>query len=123
MGIKIENGAFTEFTPYINYVLSYATRHGKANKGWLAKSLFFDNIKSHDDSKVRGFSTGRHYESLYWIGKTLKKLYENNNYETMESLNSESLNKIIMSKDIYKGNKYTQRLNFEKIIEDIFKHE
>lgn len=123
VGIKIENGAFTEFTPYINYVLSYATRHGKANKGWLAKSLFFDNIKSHDDSKVRGFSTGRHYESLYWIGKTLKKLYENNNYETMESLNSESLNKIIMSKDIYKGNKYTQRLNFEKIIEDIFKHE
>lgn len=122
VGIKTIDGKFTEFTPYINYVLFHTTKYGKAQKGWLAKSLFFDSSNSHDDSKVRGFSSGIYYESLYWIGQTLRKLCENGKYEEMESLSPELLNKIVISRKIYEGNKYTQRENFEKFIEDIFKN-
>lgn len=120
-GIKTNDGRFTEFTSYINYVLSHTTRNGRANKGWLAKSLFFDNIRAHDDSKVRGFSSGRHYESLYWIGQTLRELYENSQYKEMESLNPETLNRTVTSKKIYHGNKFSQKENFENYIEDIFR--
>ena len=93
----------------------------KRRKGWLAKSLFFDNIRAHDDSKVRGFSSGRHYESLYWIGQTLRELYENGQYKEMESLNPETLNRTVTSKKIYHGNKFSQKENFENYIEDIFR--
>ena len=120
VGIKTSNGRFTEFTSYINYVLSHTTRYGKAKRGWLAKSLFFDNVKHNDDFKVRGFSSGRHYESLYWIGQTLRDLYESGKYEELESLNPELLNKIVSSKKTYEGNKNTQKENFESLIEDIF---
>lgn len=119
VGIKTTNGSFSEFTPYLNYVLSNTTRHGKANKGWLAKSLFFQNT-GFDDSKVRGFSNGRHYKSLYWIGQSLRNLYENNNFINMDSLNPETINKIVTSLEKYPGNKHTQRANFERLIQDIF---
>ena len=121
VGIKTRDGRFTEFTSYINYVLSHTTRHGKAHKGWLAKSVFFDSVQNNDDFKVRGFSSGRHYESLYWIGDTLKNLYESGKYEKVEALNPDVLNKIVTSKKTYSGNKYTQKENFENLIEDIFK--
>lgn len=123
VGIKLRDGRFTEFTYYINYVLSHTTKHGEAKKGWLAKSLFFDKVKRDDNSKLRGFSRGRHYESLYWIGETLKNLYENNKYEQVESLTPELLNTIVSSTETYNGNKHTQKENFEKLIEDIFKGE
>lgn len=119
LGIKLMDGKFKEFTPYINYVLSHSTRHRKANTGWLAKSLFF-NKTSSDSSKVKGFSSGRHYESLYWVGQTLRNLYENNEYETMDSLTPEKLNTLVTSKERYPNNKHVQRENFEKFIEDIF---
>ena len=118
-GIKLKDGKFTEFTSYINYVLSHTTRHRQASEGWLAKSLFFNNT-SQDSSIVRGFSGGRHYKSLYWIGQTLRTLYENYNYKTLETLTPELLNKTVTSKIIYPGNKHTQRENFEKFIQDIF---
>lgn len=118
-GIKLRDGRFREFTSYINYVLSHTTRHGKANTGWLAKSLFF-NTNPLDSSKVRGFSNGRHYESLYWVGQTLRNLYESEKYETMDSLTPEKLNTFVTAKNIYPNNKHTQRENFEKFIEDIY---
>lgn len=121
VGIKLRNGRFTEFTYYINYVLSHTTKHGKAKKGWLAKSLFFDKVKGHDNSKVRGFSSGRHYESLYWIGEKLRELYENSKYEQVESLTPKLLNRTVSSRITYNGNKHTQKENFENLIEDIFK--
>ncbi|NME83894.1 hypothetical protein HF850_12505 [Clostridium sp. SM-530-WT-3G] len=118
-GIKLKDGKFKEFTPYINYVLSNTTRHRKANVGWLAKSLFF-NTNPLDSSKIRGFSNGRHYKSLYWVGQTLRTLYEDGKFETMDSLTPEKLNKFVTSKNVYSNNKHTQRENFEKFIEDIF---
>lgn len=118
-GIKLKDGRFSEFTSYINYVLSHTTRHRKADEGWLAKSLFFNNT-SLDSGKIRGFSSGRHYESLYWVGQTLRNLYENSNYESLEFLIPKYLNRTVTSKEIYPGNKHTQRENFEKFIEDIF---
>ena len=118
-GIKLKDGRFSEFTSYINYVLSHTTKHRRASEGWLAKSLFFNNT-SMDPSKVRGFSNGRHYKSLYWVGQTLRNWYEENNYETIETLFPESLNKIVTSKIVYTGNKHPQRENFEKFIQDIF---
>lgn len=122
-GIKTRDGKFTEFSPYINYVLFHTTKDGKANKGWLAKSLFFDDGSYCDDSKIRGFSSGRHYQSLYWIGQTLRDLYEKHKYEELESLNPETLNKSVTSMKIYEGNKYSQKKNFENLIEDIFNNE
>src|SRR5471030_1574804 len=41
VGIKTHTGRFTEFTEYLNFVLTNSTRRGRANEGWLAKSLFF----------------------------------------------------------------------------------
>lgn len=119
VGIKTESGSFSEFTEYINYVLSKCTRNGVADKGWLAKSLFFYNDYK-DSSKIRGFSNGIHYESLLDIGEILRELYEKNSFELMDSLDRKSLNSIVTSKNIYSGNKHTQRENFEKFIADIF---
>ncbi|HCW53527.1 MAG TPA: hypothetical protein DG753_07300 [Clostridium sp.] len=119
VGIKLKDGKFKEFTPYINYVLSHTTRHRRASNGWLAKSLFF-NTNPLNSEKIRGFSNGRHYESLYWVGQTLRSLYENDKFETIDSLTPENLNNFVTSKDIYENNKHTQRENFEKFIEDIF---
>lgn len=123
VGIKLTNGGFTEFSPYLNYILSEVTKNEKAHKGWLAKSLFFDGMKHNNNSKVRGFSKSRHNESLYWVGRCLRELYEDDKYTKMTSLNSQRLNEIVMSKEKYDGNKNTQLKNFESIIEDIFKHE
>ncbi|MBE6051865.1 MAG: hypothetical protein E7214_14765 [Clostridium sp.] len=119
VGLKLETGSFNEFTPYLNYVLTNTTRHGQAANGWLAKSLFFANV-SKDSKKIRGFSGGKHYKSLLRIGQTLTNLYESNQYIVDESLYGKRYNKIIISNEVYKGNKHSQRENFEKFISEIF---
>ncbi|MGH4051729.1 MAG: hypothetical protein ACREVX_10330 [Clostridium sp.] len=118
-GIKTHKGSFIEFTPYINSVLTKTTSGGRAGKGWLAKSLFFGHI-NNDPSKIRGFSNGKHYESLLWIGETLRNLYGEDEYKKMPTLSSRKYNTILTATDIYEGNKYSQRENFEKFIEEIF---
>lgn len=118
-GIKIRKGIFTEFTEYLNFVLTNSTRDGRADKGWLAKSLFFANEYT-DSSRLRGFSNGMHYESLLEIGKTLRDLYEEDEFYKMDSLSARNLNRLATSKKIYQDNNHTQRENFERFIEDIF---
>lgn len=118
VGIKIHSGIFTEFTEYLNFVLTNSTRQGMADEGWLAKSLFF--AKGTDSSRIRGFSNGIHYESLLHIGEILRNLYEKDEFIKMELLDAGNLNSIVTSKEIYPDNKHTQRENFEKFIDDIF---
>jgi len=118
VGIKTHTGRFTEFTEYLNFLLTNSTRRGIANKGWLAKSLFFAN-KYTDSSRIRGFSNGIHYESLLEIGKTLRDLYEKDKFHKMDSLDSRNLNSRVTSKEIYQDNRHTQRKNFEIFIENI----
>lgn len=119
VGIKTRTGRFTEFTPYLNFVMTKTTKDGIADDGWLAKSLFFS--KKHANSlRLRGFSNGEYYESLLKIGKTLRTLYENNQFQEMKSLDAYKLNTILTSKEIYKGNNHSQRENFEKFVEEIF---
>ncbi|MPM76190.1 hypothetical protein SDC9_123187 [bioreactor metagenome] len=67
-----------------------------------------------------GFSNTEHYESLYYIGKTLQRLYNEKNYEIMKSLNAMEVNRVLALREEYYGNNHTQRENFEKFIEDIF---
>jgi hypothetical protein len=122
VGIKTHTGRFIEFTEYINFVLTNTTRRGRADEGWLAKSLFFAS-RDTDDSIIRGFSNGRHYESLLRIGETLRDLYENDKFQRRCSMDAYELNRILTSKEIYQGNKHTQRENFEKFVEDIFNEE
>ncbi|WP_123052590.1 hypothetical protein [Clostridium sp. JN-1] len=119
VGIKTRTGTFTEFTEYLNFVLTNTTRKGIADEGWLAKSLFFP-MKYRDSSMIRGFSNSMYYESLLKIGKTLRYLYENNEFQKMNSLDGYELNSIVTSKEIYQDNNHTQRENFEKFIQDIF---
>lgn len=119
VGIKIYTGRFVEFTDYINFVLTNTTRDGMAKKGWLVKSLFFDNRYS-DDNKIRGFSSGTHYNNLLWIGETLRDLYETGKFKEKTDLNAIKLNEIITSEELYKGNKKSQIENFERLIYDIF---
>ncbi len=119
VGIKTKDGDFTEFSEYMNFVLSYSTRDGQAGKGWLCKSLFFAEDYS-DDPKMVGYSNGKHYRELMQIGKALKYLYENQQYEMMDTLDSETLNKVLSADTIYTSNKHTQRGNFERLIEEIF---
>lgn len=118
VGIKIHSGLFTEFTEYLNFVLTNSTRMGMADEGWLAKSLFFAN--GTDSSRIRGFSNGMHYKSLLEIGNTLRDLYEKGEFKKMDSLDANNLNSIVTSKEIYQDNTHTQRENFEKFIDDIF---
>ena len=119
VGIKIHSGSFTEFTDYINFVLTNSAIMGMAKKGWLAKSIFFAHQHA-GTSKMKGFSNGTHNEVLYKIGKNLRHLYTNENFYRMDSLNSKSLNSIVTSKEILYNNRHTQRENFEKLIEDIY---
>jgi len=119
VGIKTHTGRFTEFTDYINFVLTNTATMGIANKGWLAKSLFFAH-QNNDDSKIRGFSNGAHFEILLKTGKLLRTLYEKDNFHTITSLDARTLNKIATSKEIYQNNQHSQRENFEKLIEDIY---
>lgn len=119
VGIKTRTGGFTEFTDYLNFVLTNCTRMGRADKGWLAKSLFFADPYI-DSSRIRGFSNGMYYEALLRIGKTLRVLYESGEFNKMAFLNPESLNSIVTAKEIYQDNRHTQRENFEKFIENIF---
>lgn len=119
VGIKTRTGRFTEFTEYLNFVLTKTTKDGVADDGWLAKSLFFSR-KHENGLRLRGFSNGVYYESLLKIGEILRDLYENGEFEEMKSLDAYRLNTIITSKKIYKGNNHTQRENFEKFVENIF---
>lgn len=121
VGIKQYSGKFTEFTEYINYILTEVTKDGEAGEGWLAKSLFFSKAYLND-SKIRGFSNGVYYKGLLWVGETLRVLYEEDKFENMKSLTSSRLNSIITSEKIYEGNSHTQKENFEKFVEDIFNY-
>ena len=103
----------------MNYVLTNTTKNGRASRGWLAKSLFFTNM-SKDTKRVRGFSSGKHYKSLLRIGETLRTLYEKNQFSLQDSLYGNNYNKIIISNEVYKGNKHSQRENFDKFISEIF---
>lgn len=117
-GIKIKEGEFTEFSEYINYVLYNTTLDGRAVKGWLAKSIFFG--KQDEDWQIPGFSNTEHYEPLYFIGKTLRNLYDTKNYNLMKDLNAMEVNRVLSLTEKYSGNNHTQRENFERFIEDIF---
>lgn len=119
VGIKIYDGDFTEFTDYINFVLTNTTRDGIAMEGWLAKSVFFSR-KSDNRDRIRGFSNGQHHNSLLNIGKQLRDLYQSGNYKKMYSLDSETLNKIVTENKVYYGNKHTQRENFERFVKEIY---
>lgn len=121
VGIKTTTGPFTEFTDYLNFVLSYTTKDGFSKHGWLAKSLFF-YAKPHDASKLRGFANGKYYDSLLKISKTLRNLYDIGKFHNLTSLTPTLLNSAVTSHKIYSGNKHTQKENYEKYIEDIFTH-
>lgn len=115
VGIKTETGPFTEFTDYLNHALAQATQRGVAKKGWLAKSVFFNDAYI-PKNRIRGFSNGPHYEPLLEIGKTLTGLYERESYYEMVELDSQTLNGIVTSDRIYPGNKYTQRENYNQLM-------
>lgn len=119
VGIKLNTGMFTEFTEYLNYVLSKTTKGQRAHKGWLAKSLFFSK-KNTDPSKIRGFSNGTQYHHLLAIGKKLKHSYKYKKFHKLKSLDAKALNNFVTSKEIYQNNNHTQRENFERFIESIF---
>lgn len=115
VGIKTETGPFTEFTDYLNHALAQATQRGVAKKGWLAKSVFFNDAYI-PKNRIRGFSNGPHYEPLLEIGKTLTGLYERESYYEMVELNPQMLNEIVTSDRIYLGNKHTQRENYNQLM-------
>ena len=119
VGIKTHSGSFTEFTDYINFALTNSAIMGRANKGWLAKSIFFAH-QHGDTSKIRGFSNGVHYETLLKIGKNLRHSYKNDRFHQIDSLNAKSLNSIVTSEEIFRNNHHSQRENFEKLIEEIY---
>lgn len=120
VGIKLKEGEFSEFTEYINYVLSNTTLDGRAIKGWLCKSVFFGQLD--DRSRMPGFSNDIHYKALLTIGETLQDLYERGKYDRIKYLDGQALNDFITSTKIYKGNEHTQRENFEKFVQDIYSH-
>ena len=121
VGIKTTTGNFTEFTDYLNFILSLTTKTSYIKRGWLAKSPFF-YTELDDTSQLRGFANGKYYDSLLELGKTLRNLYNKGEYHHLTSLKPTYLNKAVTSSKIYPGNGHTQRENFEKYIEDIFIH-
>jgi hypothetical protein len=119
VGIKTVSGEFTEFTDYINHVLTNTTRSSEANAGWLAKSLFFPE-RYANSSMIKGFSGGRHYEELLETGMILRDLYENNKYRQTDKLDAVELNRTLMSGLIYPENTHSQRENYHKFIENVY---
>ena len=119
IGIKIHTGKFTEFTKYINCVLTETTKDGCADEGWLAKSLFFGGNK--DGVELRGFSYGIHRESLFEIGKSLRYLYENNMYCLIEEMDAEFINSTVTLNSKLYNNIRTQRENYERFIHDVYR--
>lgn len=119
VGIKLHTGGFNEFTPTINFILTAVTRNGRAKSGWLAKSLFFgsENIRW---GRIRGFSSGSHYDGLLWVGETLRNLYESEHVQYKDLSDIRIYNNIITSKEVYEGNKYSQRDNFDTFINEIY---
>lgn len=120
-GIKVVDGIFIEFTPYINYALTKTTKDGEARRKWLAKSIFFRKNHEQTEYRLRGFGTKGNYNQLRWLSKELTNLYENGEFKEVESLNYKRYNKKILSNKIYKGNNYSQRENFDKFIRCIYK--
>lgn len=119
VGIKTHSGEFTEFTEYINCVLTDTTKDGYAEEGWLAKSLFFSGNK--DGLETRGFSNGFHRESLFEIGKNLRFLYENNMYYLIKKMDAEFINSILTLNCKLFNNLHTQRENYERFILDVYR--
>jgi hypothetical protein len=119
VGIKTVTGEFKEFTEYLNKILTQTTKSGTADAGWLCKSLFFPK-KYASSSMIKGFSGGKHYESLLEIGMMLRESYEKNNYRYDSRLNAEALNSMVLSNRTYPGNRRTQRENYHAFIGDIF---
>lgn len=119
VGIKLHTGIFTDFTEYLNYVLTNTTKEQQAGKGWLAKSLYF-SIKHSDKTNIQGYSNGVHHNNLLKIGLELRDMYEKNEFHTVNSLDAKTLNHIITSNKIFHNNNHTQRENFERFIESIF---
>ena len=119
VGIKLHTGEFTEFTKYINCVLTETTRDGCADKGWLVKSLFFNGNK--DGAELRGFSNGIHRKSLFEIGKNLSYLYEKNMYYIIEEMDAEFINSIVTLNSKLNNNLHTQRENYECFIHDVYR--
>ena len=117
VGLKIYSGDFHEFSPYVNEIFSKVTEGGRAKKGWLAKSLFFRNSENR---YYPGFSGGKHYRKLLTIGRELRKLYKERDYEIVSYLHGKNYNKKIYSEEVYFGNKHSQKDNFERLIKDIY---
>ena len=102
-----------------NKIMEISTRSNNIMVGWLAKSVFFSN-KVNQEYQQRGFSYGTHYNDLLEIGKRLSVLYNRNEYIYDNSLTSVMYNHLLYSREIFKGNKYNQEINFSNFIEDIF---
>ena len=119
VGIKVNMGQFTEFSNMVNKIMEISTRSNNIMVGWLAKSVFFSN-KVNQEYQQRGFSYGTHYNDLLEIGKGLSVLYNRNEYIYDNSLTSVMYNHLLYSREIFKGNKYNQEINFSNFIEDIF---
>jgi hypothetical protein len=119
VGIKIYTGEFTEFTKYINCVLTETTKGGYADEGWLAKSLFFGSNKYGEE--LRGFSYGVHRESLLEIGRNLRYLYENNQYYLIKEMDAEYINSVVTLNSKLYNNIHSQRENYERFIHDIYR--
>ncbi|HOJ48798.1 MAG TPA: hypothetical protein PLD48_08035 [Bacillota bacterium] len=119
VGIKTVSGGFTEFTEFLNDILTRTTKSGTADAGWLAKSLFFPR-RYANSSMIRGFSSGKHYEALLEIGMILREMYEKNRFRYDKNLTAEVLNSVVMSTRVYPGNKRTQRENYHTLMGDIF---
>lgn len=119
VGIKTSTGPFTEFSPCINTILTYTTYNGTAQKGWLAKSLFFYN-PMHRMATIDGFSYGNYQQPLYEIGKLLSTFYTTQQYYQIDTLDATLLNSTLLSNQIYKDNLHSQRENYEHFITDIY---
>ncbi|MHB1153979.1 MAG: hypothetical protein ACYCWE_20865 [Eubacteriales bacterium] len=119
VGIKLHTGRFTEFTEYLNFVLTKTTKGNRVAIGWFSKSIYFSK-KHFDRSKIQGFSNSSHYHNLLKIGEACRDMYEKNEYYTMNSLDAKTLNHIITSNKIFQNNNHTQKENFERLIESIY---
>lgn len=118
VGIKTISGPFLEFSPLINTILTHTTRHGEADAGWLAKSLFFSFPPN--DAHIDGFADEPYYDALLEIGETLKNLYNEGQFTLIPNMDASMLNSILASPNIYSGNTKSQRDNFDTLINEIY---
>lgn len=118
IGIKSISGAFEEFSDAQNFILNHTV--GKANKGWLVKSIFFQKPFNGEGIGEDGYSQTTLAPSLKLIATQLQKWFESKQYIDYELINASLFNQTLFSPATLEGSTLSQSKLHDYYLKSIF---